>query len=157
MATDNKRAVDEVAADYLERAAAAQKRRRDAPRTGVIGTIEIPQKSAIERFSRDTGGQDGEFHLWFGDRKKADADADRGNEPVMHQGKQYEIDGDPMWRMPIDLHNADMAQNVAQSASMLRSRRLERTSGSPDSSDAVTIKDGTGHTILETSSDGVPA
>ena len=124
MAADDKKAhaVDPRLVDYMERAKRAQELRRSAPEASVDGDLRIPQKELIHKFAEPFGGQDKEMHFWFGDRKRAEMDVDRGNVPVMDKGKQVTWEGDPMWMIPMDLHAQDLEANKRKSDRMLRNR-----------------------------------
>jgi hypothetical protein len=143
--------IDPKLADYMARAKVARELRKAAPVTSLKGAIRIPQKEAIARFSKDSGGQDGTFHWMFGDREKSDFYADHGYEPVLHQGMHYHIDGDPMWKIPADIHQEDLDSIAAQSN---RIRDAKRTA-SPDSAEVrgtteTKVTDGEGNVKMDT-------
>ena len=133
--------------DYIERAKIAREQRRAAPMTGLDGKIKIPQKEAIARFSKDTGGQNGEFHWMFGDREMSSYYADQGYEPVLDQGRHFSIAGDPMWKIPTDLHQSQLEAIAAESNRILKARReetVEGTEGGATATNEVKVSDGSG-------------
>ena len=119
---------DVKAMDYADRARRARENRKLAPQVSVSGAMTVPQKEIIARFARDEGGQDGKFHYFFGDKDLSDRYADNGAEPVFHQGDHYNYLGDPMWKIPTDLHKQDLDAVVARSNTLLHANRTRQPS-----------------------------
>ena len=87
----------------------------------------IPQKAMIEKYAKETGGQNAPkgFHFMFGDRKLGDNYADLGSEPVLENGKHVNVEGDPLWKIPTALYQADLASVKARSDFLLKARVKE--------------------------------
>lgn len=151
MATVAQNTVEPQVDDYIRRAKIAREQRAAAPMTGDTGRIRIRQKEAFERFSKDSGGQDGEFHFMFGDRELSDFYADHGYEPVLFQGRHHQIDGDPMWKIPTEMFDEDIAQVEAQSNRILQSKRtLSQSTDEVHGTTEVKVTDGEGNVKVDT-------
>jgi len=151
-----KATIDPKTKDYIARAKKAREQRKLAPMTVTSSVLEIPQKEIIGRFAKPTGGQDARFHYMFGDREKSDTYADRGYEPVLHQGEHYVHDGDPLWRLPMDLYRQDTDAVVARSNRVLKTRRTETPDAPGDAQTQLTtevkVTDLDGNVQLDTTS-----
>lgn len=118
--------IDPKIADMQERARAAQQQaralRKEAPGVMLQDPMHrIPQKDLFKKYAERDGfkGQDDPagFHYMFGDRNMTDQYPDLGYEPVLEKGtggtvKQVTWGGDPMWKIPTDLHNAQLKENA---------------------------------------------
>ena len=111
--------VDKQANDWLERAKAAQAQRRSISDISVRAKITIPQKELIAKHAPECVGADATYHPLFGDRNLSETYVDEGYEPVMFQGKQVQYGGDPLWKLPMDLHKQNVDVNAIRSATML--------------------------------------
>jgi hypothetical protein len=109
---------------WLERARIAREQRKTAPPVDVRGFATVQQKVLIKKFAEPHGGQDAKdgFHFMFGDRKLGDNYADKGYEPVMLNGNQVHFEGDPLWKIPTELHEQDKQADVARSDFLLKQR-----------------------------------
>lgn len=103
------------------RALSAREMRRSAPAVNVRGRITIPQKEIINRVARKEGGQDGEFHYTFQDKRDNDMNIDRGYEPAIDPdtGKWVQYQGDPLFKIPTKDFEQTQAENSAISKAML--------------------------------------
>jgi hypothetical protein len=104
-----------------KRAQAAREMRRAAPEATATGLVTVPQKDIINRVSRDTGGQDGDWHWTFQDRRDEDRLIDLGYEPGIdpQTGKWVHYQGDPLWKLPTQDHEQMLKENSARSQAML--------------------------------------
>jgi hypothetical protein len=112
---------------WIEKAKFARQQRKSAPPIDVRGFAMIPQKSMIEKYAKETGGQNAPkgFHFMFGDRKLGDNYADQGYEPVLENGKHVHVEGDPLWKIPTSLYQADLSGVKARSDFLLKARVKE--------------------------------
>ena len=103
------------------RAEAAREMRRAAPASTVSGRVTIPQKDIINRVAKETGGQDGEWHWTFQDRRDEDKLVALGYEPGMNPetGKWEKFQGDPLWRCKTEDFEQSLKDNKAASDAML--------------------------------------
>jgi len=105
-----------------ERAKSAREMRRSAPEVDVNGFVTIPQKDIINRVAKDSGGQDGEWHFTFQDRKDSERLVDRGYEPATEHGKWVDFEGDPLWKIPTGDFERSLRENKARSDAMLSAK-----------------------------------
>ena len=95
--------------DDIELARIAQARLRDqAPETMIAESLQIPQKKLISQFCPEAVGPNATHHAWFGDSVQYKQNLHDGNEPVYDRGQKILYGGDPMLKIPIDIHKKRM-------------------------------------------------
>ena len=128
---------------------AAAKMRRASPMLTSRGDITIPRKAQIKRLAADTGGQDGEFHWSHQDRLHSDRLAQDGYIPAIEPrtGDWANDQGDPLWKLPIDLWERHLAENSAISKAMLGERMKADAAKYPG--EKVTKQKATGDNVVD--------
>jgi hypothetical protein len=134
---------DKKLIEYIEIAKKAQAQRLKAPLVGVRAKYSSPMKSQINRLSADTGGQDGQYHWYYGNAKKAGEYARSGYEPVVENGEQVNANGSPLWKIPIAFHQAELNAVVARDKEQLRVKTRRDTKNikhnNPHATEQVTM------------------
>ena len=126
------------------RAESAREMRRAAPAVTATGLVAIPQKSIINRVSKDTGGQDGEWHWSFHDRNKLEQDIDQGFEPGIDPatGKWENFGGDTLTKIPTADWDRMLRENKARSDAMLGERMKADAKATGEKVTAQTVNTG---------------
>jgi len=108
--------------DYAERAKRAQAQRKLAPATGVVSRAQIPMVEIVERFSASTGGQNGEYHWFWGLKDNSSFYADHGYEPVLESGAQVQYEGMPLWKIPTEFYRDELAAVSDRDRAQMRTK-----------------------------------
>lgn len=120
-------AMDARNSDYFERAKRARKMRKMAPATGVVSRMSHPMKDAVKQFSANTGGQDGEWHWFYGLQKKAAFYADHGYEPYIVDGHQFHVEDMFLWRIPTEFYEQEIKAMKDRDALQIREKTRKDT------------------------------
>ena len=117
---------EEVAlvASLIDRAKSAREMRAAAPPVTVDGKVTIPQKEIINRVSKDTGGQDGDWHWTFQDHRDVDRLVEQAYEPGIDPvtGRWQKYEGDVLMRCRTEDFELSLKANKAKSDLMLRDK-----------------------------------
>jgi len=111
--------------DLLERAKAAQARRRKIVDVSAEAKITLPLRETLKLHAPECFGQNAEYHGYWGHAKDMDKLIDRGYEPVMFNGQQVTHEAMLAFKLPMDLYKQTLQVRKARSDNMLGEARME--------------------------------
>lgn len=134
--------------DYAARAKRAQAQRKLAPLTGVVSRVQIPMVEIVDRLSASTGGQNGEYHWFWGLQDQSSFYADHGYEPVVESNEQVRYQGTPLWKIPTEFYHAELAAVSARDKAQMRTKVAQdkkdsvRRKTTPEPEEITVTRDG---------------
>jgi len=107
------------ATELLNRAKAAQARRRAIVDVGAEAKITLPLRETLRLHAPECFGDNATHHGYWGHAKDMDKLLDRGYEPIIVKGQQVTHEGMLAFRLPSDLYRQTMKIRKARSDNML--------------------------------------
>jgi hypothetical protein len=113
------------ASEMLERAKAAQTRRRAINDMQVGGNIVLPLRETVKTYAPECIGKNRKYREFFGHATETDKYLEKGYEPVISNGVHVGCEGLLLYRLPLDIWQDNETAKKIRSDRMLSEAKAE--------------------------------